>query len=119
MNENSLKNIKPPQKGEIRNPKGKPKGCLNSKTILRKFLDVEIEGVNPFTKQKDVFTLGEILHLKQIERANNGDLASYREIMDRMEGKPMAYIEQRSEIQKITIVTSEADALEKLLDEDS
>lgn len=104
MNENSLKNIKPPKEGEVRNPNGRPKGSINAKTILKKFLSCEKEGKNPFTGEIESFTVAEILHLKQIERANNGDLASYKEIMDRLEGKTTAIIEQKSEItQKIKV----------------
>lgn len=87
MNDNSLKNIIPPKKGEVRNPNGRPKGSLNTKTILEKYLSTEIAGKNPFTGKTEEFTLAEVLNLKQIERAMNGDLASYKEIFDRTEGK--------------------------------
>jgi hypothetical protein len=33
-------NLKPAQKGEVRNPNGRPKGSLNRSTIARKWLEV-------------------------------------------------------------------------------
>lgn len=38
--EEKSKRLKPAQKGEIRNPNGRPKGSKNMKTIMRKCMDV-------------------------------------------------------------------------------
>lgn len=86
-------NLIPPKKGEVRNPNGRPKGALSTKTILLKYLSTEINGKNPFTGKTEEFTLAEVLNLKQIERAMNGDLASYKEIFDRAEGKITTHID--------------------------
>ena len=111
MNENSLKNIIPPKKGEIRNPNGRPKGSINSKKLLEKWLSIEIDGKNPFDGSAEKFTVAEFLHLKQIERAKNGDLASYKEIMDRLEGRTTAIVETKNETTQ-TIVWDEVKTYE-------
>jgi hypothetical protein len=88
MNKKSLDNMIPPKKGEIRNPNGRPKGSLNSKTILLKFLALRKTIENLFNDgASEEFTLMELINLKQIANAMDGDLHAYREIMDRTEGK--------------------------------
>ncbi|MBN2546978.1 MAG: hypothetical protein JXB50_14350 [Spirochaetes bacterium] len=46
ISQNSLRNLKPAKKGEIRSP-GRPKGSLNRVTIYDKYLSekIEIEGI--------------------------------------------------------------------------
>lgn len=80
-------NLIPPKKGEIRNPNGRPKGSQNSKTILNKFLESGIVQVNPFTKVEENMTVKELLNLVIIKKGLEGDLNSYKEILDRTEGK--------------------------------
>ena len=66
---------------------GRPKGSLNSKTILNKFLDCDITQQNPFTKKQEKIIVKELLNLVLIKKAIEGDLNSYKEVMDRVEGK--------------------------------
>lgn len=87
VRDNSKKNLIPAKKGEVRNPNGRPVGSKNTKTILEKFLNTEMEQMNPFTKKKESMTILELMNLKQIANALEGDLPAYKEIVDRVEGK--------------------------------
>jgi hypothetical protein len=80
------KNLKPPVKGEIRNHKGRG-SSLNTKTILNKFLNQTMKQKNPFSKETEEMSVLELMNLKQIANALEGDLQAYREIIDRYEGK--------------------------------
>lgn len=87
-------NLKPPIAGEVRNPNGRPIGSKNTRTILERFLNIEMKQKNPFTQEIEQMTVLELMNLKQIANALEGDLASFREIIDRHEGKVIAKAEQ-------------------------
>ena len=77
-------------KGKSANPKGYPKGKLQTKTIIKYWLGMKEEIPDPFkpgqflkVKVIDTMTLG------LINKARKGDVASYRELLDRVEGKPV------------------------------
>ena len=81
---------KPPEhgkikKGEVRNPNGRPRGARSLTTILQEILDNargEIDG-----KKVDGNTLlMATLYKKAIDKK---DLQAIREILDRLEGKPL------------------------------
>ena len=80
-------NLIPPVKGEIRNPKGRGKGTLNSKTILKKWLELEEVITNPVTGKSENMTQLDILYLKQLANGRKGDLKASQWILDRFEGK--------------------------------
>lgn len=78
------------KKGRSGNPKGYPKGQLQTKTILKYWLSQKEEIPNPFkpgetlkVKVIDTMTLG------LINKARKGDVAAFREILDRTDGKPV------------------------------
>lgn len=81
-------NLIPPKKGEVRNPKGKPKGIPHSRTRLRRLLELTENLKNPVTGELEGFTVAEQLDLQQIIKARNGDTKAYTVILDRLEGKP-------------------------------
>lgn len=87
-------NIKPPVKGEVRNPNGRPKGSKNTRTILERFLNLEMKQKNPFTQEIESMSVLELMNVKQIANALEGDLAAFKEIIDRHEGKVIAKAEQ-------------------------
>ena len=93
INPKSLKNLKPAEKGEIRNPNGRG-NSKNVKTVLDKFLCLEMEQKNPFTKEEEKMSVLELMTLKQIANALEGDLQSYKEILDRYDGKTTTKIDQ-------------------------
>lgn len=90
-------NLRPAKKGEVRNPKGKPKGTLNSKTILRRFLSLEENIRNPVTGSDEKMSVLEVLYLKQIAKARNGDLPSFKEVVDRFEGRAQQNVDVTSD----------------------
>lgn len=78
------------KKGKSGNPKGYPKGQLQTKTILKYWLNQKEEISDPFNpgrtlkvKVLDTMTLG------LIAKARKGDVGAFREIMDRVDGKPV------------------------------
>jgi hypothetical protein len=86
-------NIIPPKKGEVRNPNGRPVGSKNTKTILERFLNLEMKQKNPFTQEIENMSVLELMNLKQIANALEGDLQAFREIIDRHEGKVSTKVE--------------------------
>ena len=76
---------------------GRPKGSLSSRTILERFLAITKEMTNPLNGLEETLTMAELINLKQIANALNGDLAAYKEITDRFEGKLINSQEIKSE----------------------
>lgn len=81
-------NLIPAKKGEIRNPKGRGKGVLNSKTRLLRLLELVTETKNPVTGENEEFSIAEQLDMQIIAKARKGDLKAYEILLDRLEGKP-------------------------------
>ena len=61
INPKSLNNLKPPVKGEIRNPAGKPKGIPNAATRYLRILKLIETVKNPVTGELEKFTVAEIM----------------------------------------------------------
>ena len=85
-----------PDKGESMNPKGKPKGVLNSKTRLLRLLELVKIQDNPLdpSLKSEKFSQIELMDAAMILKAQSGDVLAYREILDRLEGK----VTQKSEM---------------------
>lgn len=87
----------PPKKtqfkpGQSGNPNGRPKGIPNAKTRYRRLLELTQKKTNPVTGEIEEFTVAEQMDMKIFDKALKGDLQAYREIMDRLEGKPSQFI---------------------------
>lgn len=93
MNQNSLDNLKPAQPGEVRNPKGKPKGTLAAKTVIKKWMSGKEVIMNPITRKPVKMNQLDIMVLKQIEKARKGDTNAFNALMNRMEGMPKQQVE--------------------------
>ena len=83
----NAKNIIPPKKGEVRNPKGKPKGTLNRATLLARWLEAEQSGKNPITGKDERLSQADMIVLAQIKAARQGDLKAAEWLFDGWVGK--------------------------------
>jgi len=94
-------NIIPPKKGEVRNPKGKPKGTKNRATILKKWIDVKVkirDKSNPTLKEVEG-TVEDKIALALIQRAMAGDVGAIKEIYDTLYGRTIDKREFEGKIQ--------------------
>lgn len=89
-------NLIPPIKGEVRNPKGKPKGTQNARTRYRRILELISKKTNPVTGLEEEFTQIELMDIAIFNKALRGDLGAYKEIMDRYEGKVTDKVEMNT-----------------------
>jgi len=94
--EKSIANLIPPKKGEIRNPNGRPKGIPNTKTRLKRLLELEQSIKNPVTGKDEMFTVAEQMDLAMISKARKGDVRAYNALIDRLEGKAQSSVDLTS-----------------------
>lgn len=73
--------------GQSGNPNGRPKGSLNSKTYLKKWLEMKVTMENPVTKMKEEMPAMEAMTISLIGEAMSGNVGAYKEVMDRFEGR--------------------------------
>jgi len=87
-------NLIPAQKGEVRNPNGRPKGAKNRSTIARKWLEVNQSLKNPLTGESETMSQEDLMTLALIKKAREGDVAAYKALMDSGYGAPLQQVEQ-------------------------
>lgn len=82
-------NITPPVKGEVRNPKGKPKGTRNRATIYREVLEIaaKANGIAIDTLPPDADMATAIAYSIAMKAYTDGDVAAAREAFDSAFGK--------------------------------
>jgi hypothetical protein len=85
MNPNSLKNLRPAKKGEVRNPKGRPPKRIsltdNLKDELLRIPEGKINGV------ENKRTNAELIAIAWVRKMLKGDGVLIREALDRLEGR--------------------------------
>ncbi len=87
--------FKPGQSG---NPRGKPKGSRDIKTILTELLQTEVAEENPLTGEMTILQAGELMYTQLVAKAaKDGDLQAIDKVMDRLEGKAVAKTEDVTE----------------------
>lgn len=84
--------------GQVTNPNGRPKGVPNAATRYKRFLELVQAGKNPVTGEQEEFTVAELMDLRQIKKALDGDLQAYKEILDRLEGKAKQPVEMSGNV---------------------
>lgn len=89
--------IPPPEKGEVRNPNGRPKGSKNRSTIARKWLETMQTAKNPITGEDDKLSQEDLMTLALLKKARNGDVQAYKQLMDSGYGMPTQQIEHTGE----------------------
>jgi hypothetical protein len=87
-------NLIPAQKGEVRNPNGRPKGAKNRSTIARQWLEVNQNLKNPLTGEQETMSQEDLMTLALIKKAREGDVAAYKALMDSGYGAPLQQVEQ-------------------------
>jgi hypothetical protein len=87
-------NLIPAQKGEVRNPTGRPKGSKNRSTIARQWLEVNQNLKNPITGENETMSQEDLMTLALIKKAREGDVNAYKALMDSGYGAPVQQIEQ-------------------------
>ena len=87
-------NLIPAQKGEVRNPNGRPKGSKNRSTIARQWLEVNQNLKNPLTGEQETMSQEDLMTLALIKKAREGDVAAYKALMDSGYGAPLQQVEQ-------------------------
>jgi hypothetical protein len=87
-------NLIPAQKGEVRNPNGRPKGSKNRSTIARQWLEVNQSHQNPLTGEQETMSQEDLITLALIKKAREGDVNAYKALMDSGYGAPLQQVEQ-------------------------
>lgn len=113
-NPRAVENLIPAKKGEIRNPKGKPKGTRSFKTIYRQIADMSVEdlkiNLEHLPKGVDAATATAIVMFR--EAILSGNVQAAKEAFDRAFDKVTDKVEHSGEMQnelKVTIVNAPAD----------
>lgn len=87
-------NLRPSKKGEVRNPKGKPKGTLNAATIIRRILAMEDKAINPLTgKEERTSYLAQMVHAQVNKAIKKEDTQALKELLDRTEGRAITPVD--------------------------
>jgi O6-methylguanine-DNA--protein-cysteine methyltransferase len=99
--ENIVKHkFKPGQSG---NKKGRPKGVRNISTVLKEYLNTEIEIEHPVTRELIKGNAIELMVLAQIRNAIFGDVKAFNAIADRTEGKAVQTVVNTPEQNTLTV----------------
>lgn len=68
----------------------------NGKTVLEELLNLETWDEDLKGNRKKM-TIAELMHVKMVKKALEGDLKAYAEVLDRVEGKAVQKIEEKTE----------------------
>src|SRR3990167_2229078 len=91
------------KQGESGNPDGRPKGVKNISTLIREYIEQEIDMTDPIDGQKKKNPIKNVLALRLISNALKGDHRALQEVMDRLEGKPLQKQEIKQDIDQLKI----------------
>lgn len=72
---------------------GRTKGSRNRATIVRQWLEINRETINPLTGKKETMEIQDEMVLKQIEKSLEGDTPAFKELMDSAHGKAVQSFE--------------------------
>lgn len=74
----------------------KEKKYRSAREVLEDLLNLETWDTDP-SGIRHKMTVGDLIHVKMVKKAMNGDINAYREILDRMEGKAVQKVEEKTE----------------------
>jgi len=88
-------NLIPAEKGEVRNPNGRPKGSKNRSTVARELLDLVTKASNILDPNdpNQEFTQEELMVAKMIQNAKEGDVQAFKAVLDSAYGTPKQTVE--------------------------
>lgn len=66
---------------------------ITGKAILEKLLAIEVSNQEDVLGNKKKMTIAELMHVRMVKKALEGDLKAYAEVLDRVEGKAIQKIE--------------------------
>lgn len=95
--------LKPAQKGEVRNPKGRPKGSRDRASVLRELLAIPINVKRPDGSTIPGATLEDAVGMALVQKALKGDVPAIREIYDTLHGKVTEKVENTTAVAVQTI----------------
>ena len=99
-------NLIPAKKGEVRNPKGRPKGARNFKTILTEYLDVVTKAQNPVSGAVEELSMRDQIILQLIAKAQAGDYQAIKDLMDREMGKASESVKLTGDTENPVAITA-------------
>ena len=94
------------EKGDVLNPKGRGKGTLNFKTVLERYLDLVTKSADPITGEVAERSIREQIVLQLIAKAQAGDLAAIKDLLDREMGKPSESVKLSGDTQQPVAITA-------------
>lgn len=100
-------NLKPIKPGECRNPKGRGKGNLARRTIVRKWLAVKEKGKNPITGQEQWITQADAMVLAMIHQARKGNVRAFQALMNEGFGLNKQIVELEGSIKEPEVMTDD------------
>ena len=109
-------NLIPYEKGQSGNPKGRPKGGKNTKTIIKEYLKAMTKCTGEDGKDIDISNHEAIL-LAQLVNAKGGSVKSAEFLLERLDGKVTDKIEHSGEIDTGVTINIRKDLLPKDLDD--
>jgi hypothetical protein len=83
----NISGLRPVKKGEVLNPKGRPKGARNRQTIARFWLEAMQSGKNPISGKTEELSQADWVLLALLAKARKGDVPAIKELMDSGYGK--------------------------------
>lgn len=96
-------NLIPAEKGEVRNPHGRPVGSRSRSTIVKYWLEAIKEAKNPINNKLEELPVADQIVLALIGKALKGDVYAFKELMDSGYGKMPDKIEHSGEVEVKTI----------------
>jgi len=104
------------KKGQSGNPKGRPKGSKSIRSIIKKYLEKEINHKNPLTGKDENLSVQDHMILTAIAKAISGDDRAREDVLNRLYGKPKEHINIKTEKDDMSEeeINEELERLEKL-----
>jgi hypothetical protein len=105
-------NLTPWKPGESGNPMGRPKGSKNFSTKFKQAVEVIAK-----SEEKSVDEAMLEIFKTAYDQAKKGNFNYFKDLMDRVYGKPVQRIDAKSEVREVSIVKF-VDGMRKIADEE-